>query len=65
MIKSLRKIDFSHHTGHYTWEKNRAPLEKILGAPLQGPYEYQWPSVHQGPSDSQLSGPSDNQGPLL
>ena len=35
IIKSLRKVDFSHPTGHYTWEKFRPPLEKILGAPLQ------------------------------
>ena len=35
MVNSLRKVDFSHPTGHYTWEKFRPPpLEKILGAPL-------------------------------
>ena len=34
MVNSLPKVDFSHPTGHYTWEKNRRPLEKILGAPL-------------------------------
>ena len=33
MVNSLRKVDFSHPTGHYTWKKI-APLEKILGAPL-------------------------------
>ena len=34
MVNSLRKVDFSHPTGHYTWTKFRPPLEKILGAPL-------------------------------
>ena len=35
MVNSLRKVDFSHPTGHYTWKKIRLPpLEKILGAPL-------------------------------
>ena len=35
MVNSLREVDFSHPTGHYTWKKNVArPLEKILGAPL-------------------------------
>ena len=36
MVNSLRKVDFSHPTGHYTWKKFRPspPLEKILGAPL-------------------------------
>ena len=34
MVNSLRKVDFSPPTGHYTWEKNSPPLEKILGAPL-------------------------------
>ena len=35
MVNSLRKVDFSHPTGHYTWKKIRPPpLEKILGAPL-------------------------------
>ena len=34
MVNSLRKVDFSHPTGHYTWKKNSDPLEKILGAPL-------------------------------
>ena len=35
MVNSLRKVDFSHPTGHYTWEKIRPPpLENILGAPL-------------------------------
>ena len=34
MVNSLRKVHFSHPTGHYTWTKFRAPLEKILGAPL-------------------------------
>ena len=33
MVNSLRKVDFSHPTGHYTWKKS-PPLEKILGAPL-------------------------------
>ena len=36
-VNSLRKVDFSHPTGHYTWTKFShppAPLEKILGAPL-------------------------------
>ena len=33
MIRSLRKVDFSHPTGHYI-RKNSRPLEKILGAPL-------------------------------
>ena len=37
MVNSLRKVDFSHHSGHYTWRKKFAPpLEKILGAPLVG-----------------------------
>ena len=31
MIKSLRKVDFSHPTGHHT---KKIPLAKILGAPL-------------------------------
>ena len=36
MVNSLRKVDFSHPTGHYTRKKFRPPpLEKILGAPLQ------------------------------
>ena len=35
MVNSLRKVDFSHLTGHYTWTKFRPPPpEKILGAPL-------------------------------
>ena len=35
MVNSLRKVDFSHPTGHYTWKKILPPpLEKILGAPL-------------------------------
>ena len=36
MVNSLRKVDFSHPTGHYTLKKTRPPppLEKILGAPL-------------------------------
>ena len=34
MVNSLRKVDFSHPTVHYTWEKIRPSLEKILGAPL-------------------------------
>ena len=36
MVNSLRKVDFLHPTGHYTWKKIRPPppLEKILGAPL-------------------------------
>ena len=36
MVNSLRKVDFSHPTGHHTWKKIRPPppLEKILGAPL-------------------------------
>ena len=33
MVNSLRKVDFSHPTGHYTWEKI-APIEKILETPL-------------------------------
>ena len=33
MVNSLRKVDFSHPTGHYTWKK-LPPLEKILGTPL-------------------------------
>ena len=33
MVNSLR-YDFSHPTGHYTWEIFRPPLEEILGAPL-------------------------------
>ena len=37
MVNSLRKVDFSHPTGHYKWEKFSDPLEKILGAPLFGP----------------------------
>ena len=37
MVNSLRKLDFSNPTGHYTWKKIRAPLEKILGAPLLYP----------------------------
>ena len=37
MVNSLRKVDCSHPTGHYTRKKNfpPPPLEKILGAPLQ------------------------------
>ena len=36
MIKSLRKVDFSHPTGHYTRKKvSPPPLQKILGAPLR------------------------------
>ena len=35
MVNSLRKVDFSHPAGHYTWTNFLAPLEKILGAPLQ------------------------------
>ena len=38
MVNSLRKVDFSHPTGHYTW-KNSPPPEKILGAPLELFYE--------------------------
>ena len=36
MVNSLRKVDFSHPTGHYAWKKLRTPppLEKIPGAPL-------------------------------
>ena len=36
MVNSLRKVEFSHPTGHYTWKKIAPPpsLEKILGAPL-------------------------------
>ena len=36
MVNSIRKVDFSHPTGHYTWTKFSPPplLEKILGAPL-------------------------------
>ena len=36
MVNSLRKVDYSHPTGHYTWKKIRPPppLEKILAAPL-------------------------------
>ena len=34
MVNNLRKVDFSHPTGHYTWKKFRVPLEKILGALL-------------------------------
>ena len=35
MVNSLRKVDFSHPTGHYTWKKIGAPpLDKILGASL-------------------------------
>ena len=37
MVNSLRKVDFSHPTGHYPWTNFRSPLEKILGAPLSGP----------------------------
>ena len=38
MVNSLRKVDFSHPTGHYTWTKIFGPLlEKILGAPLLYP----------------------------
>ena len=33
MIRSLRKVDFSHPTAHFI-RKNIAPLENILGAPL-------------------------------
>ena len=41
MINSLRKVDFWHPTGHYTWEKNSPPpLEKILGAPLRHENNY-------------------------
>ena len=25
MVNSLRKVDFSHPTGHYTWKKNSVP----------------------------------------
>ena len=36
MVNSLRKVDFSHPTGHYACKKiPPPPLEKILGAPLQ------------------------------
>ena len=28
MVNSLRKVDFSHPTGHYTWTFFRAPLRK-------------------------------------
>ena len=35
MVNSLRKVDFSHPTGHYTWKMFRPPpFEKILSAPL-------------------------------
>ena len=37
MVNSLRKVDFSHPTGHYTWKFFSGPLEKILGAPLHYP----------------------------
>ena len=37
MVNSLLKVDFSHPTGHYTWENFLGPLEKILGAPLLYP----------------------------
>ena len=28
MVNSLRKVDFSHPTGHYTWNKIRPPSLK-------------------------------------
>ena len=28
MVNSLRKVDFSQPTGHYTWKKCRPPLRK-------------------------------------
>ena len=34
MIRSLRKVDFSHPTGHYIRRKNSRP-PPLLGAPLQ------------------------------
>ena len=34
MVNSLRKVDFSHPTGHYRYMEKNPPLEKILGAPL-------------------------------
>ena len=42
MVNSLRKVDFSYPTGHYTWKKS--PLEKILGAPL-------WATFHDNSAD--------------
>ena len=36
MIKSLRKLDFSHSTGHDRRTKFSPPPEKTLGAPLAG-----------------------------
>ena len=36
MIRSLRKVDFSHPTGHYIRRKNFSPPPPpLLGAPLQ------------------------------
>ena len=34
MVNTLRKVDLSHPTGHYTIHGKKSPLEKILGAPL-------------------------------
>ena len=36
MIKSLRKIDFSHPTGHHTWKKFAPPWENPGCAPVRG-----------------------------
>ena len=42
MVNSLRKVDFSHPTGHYTWEKiacrpcRRVPMKGYIGGPLGG-----------------------------
>ena len=39
MVNSLRKVDFSHTTCHYTGKKFAPPpLDEIMGAPLAGPH---------------------------
>ena len=36
--KSVRKVDFSHPTGHHRGKKSPPPLQKTLGAPLDWYY---------------------------
>ena len=40
MVNSLRKVDFSHPTGHYTWENFRPPLRKSWVRPWQDTMGY-------------------------
>ena len=54
MIKSLRKVDFSHPTGHYIRKKlSPPPFQKILGAPLN--------TIHVSMDQSDVMQPSPDQ----